>query len=118
MPLLVGRRSENSFQVFRQNDGPKTDIAFNPFLKIFDVEVRGPTQENYIKPETNGNQLRVFMNGTRKISNVSFRLSFFTETVVNNHSRKISSLLTSIPTQRVLFRSNFLLLQKLMVLRL
>ena len=102
----------------RQNDGPKTDIAVNHFLKIFYVEVRGPTQEIYIKPETNGNQFNVFMNGTRKIANVSFRLYFSTETVGKIHSGKISSLLTSIPTQRVLFRSYFLLLQELLVLHL
>ena len=73
--MLVGRQSENWFQLFRQNDGQKTDIAFlNHFLKIFNVEIRGPTQENYVKPETNGNQFNVFMNVTRKIANISFRL--------------------------------------------
>ena len=46
--LIVGRRSENSFRLFRQNDGPKTDIAFNHFLKLFYVEVREPTRVNYI----------------------------------------------------------------------
>ena len=60
--------------MFRQNDGPKTDIAFSNFLKIFYVEVRGPSQENYIKPETNSNQFNLFMNGTTEIAKVSFRL--------------------------------------------
>ena len=42
----------------------------------------------------------------------------FTETVIINHSEKISSVLTSILAQRVLFRSDFLLLQELLVLHL